>query len=508
MDKKYLENGFTLQSGKYRIEKVLGSGGFGITYLASHTGLGKNVAIKEFFMGDFCSRDTVSQSIIISTSGSKTTVEAYRAKFIKEARNLANIEHTNIVNVSDVFEENDSVYYVMKYLDGISLQDYVKQNGALPQDEAIRYINQIGNALAYMHLQNMCHFDVKPGNIMITREGIAVLIDFGISKKYDNTGNQTSTTPIGISKGYTPIEQYQGDLQTFSPTSDIYSLGATLYYMVTGEVPPEASDVNENGLPSMPDTISPQIRNTIKEAMLPRRGDRPQSIGEFIKLLNGNSVSNSSITPPPPSNFNNDDKTSINTPENISHNMGGGLPPLPKKNNYWVIPVVVLSICIIGIIGWGAYTGVNQEAVSVPHNATVSNDNSYPEYTESVSPSDENLTVTDTTAIYDDSQTMTKEEFIDNGVANLNKELPLSIGSDDIPLTLQNTIKEDSETMRLNFTIPYSSSDLSASDVDTYKNYVEQLINNMMKAESFRSDIYIHGVIYDDNNNIVCSVVK
>lgn len=131
------------------------------------------------------------------------------------------------------------------------------------------------------------HLDVKPSNILLRNNGEAVLIDFGISKRYDDTGNQTSSTPIGISKGYAPLEQYkQGGVKTFSPGTDIYSLGATLFYLLTSQQPPEASDVNDEGLPALPTKISPLIRKAIQGAMQPRCKDRPQNINEFLTLLN------------------------------------------------------------------------------------------------------------------------------------------------------------------------------------------------------------------------------
>ncbi len=210
---QHLQPNTTLQSGKYRIERVLGQGGFGITYLAVQTSLERNVAIKEFFMKDFCSRDNT-----LLTTGSTKIVEQCRKKFIKEARNLARLSHPNIIGVIDVFEENGTVYYVMPYLTGGSLEDYVKKNGSLSESESMKYIRQIASALKYMHEeQHICHYDVKPANILLDKKGNAVLIDFGISKNYDANGHETTTTPIGMSEGYAPIEQYQQNVEEFSP---------------------------------------------------------------------------------------------------------------------------------------------------------------------------------------------------------------------------------------------------------------------------------------------------
>ena len=280
-----LENGILLENGKYRIEKVIGRGGFGITYLGEQVSLGRKVAIKEFFMKDFCNRDRDTSSVYTATSGSVELVARFRAKFIKEANNLARFHHPNIVLVIDVFEENDTAYYVMEYHSGGSLADKVK-NGPLAEADAVKYIRQLADALAYIHSMQVMHLDVKPANILLDCIGNAVLIDFGLAKQYDDAGHQTSTTPVGLSHGYAPMEQYKnGGVSEFTPVSDIYSLGATLYKLVTGLTPPDANDVFDSGLPKLPASLSTGVRSAIEKAMQPRRVDRPQSISKFLALL-------------------------------------------------------------------------------------------------------------------------------------------------------------------------------------------------------------------------------
>ena len=157
----------------------------------------------------------------------------------------------------------------------------------LPENEAVSYINRVADALQYIHQKNINHLDVKPSNIMIRQDDYRViLIDFGLAKQYDTQGSQTSTTPVGISHGYAPMEQYkQGGVSTFSPQADIYALGATLYKLVTGKTPPQAMDVFSDGLPTLPSSISSSVANAIKKAMQPRKTDRPQSIAEFNLLI-------------------------------------------------------------------------------------------------------------------------------------------------------------------------------------------------------------------------------
>ena len=258
-----LQTNTTLQGGKYRIERVLGQGGFGITYLAVQTSLERNVAIKEFFMKDFCSRDNT-----MMTTGSAKIVEQCRKKFVKEARNLARLSHPNIIGVIDIFEENETVYYVMPYLTGGSLEDYVKKNGPLSESETMKYVRQIASALKYMHEeQNICHYDVKPANILLDNKGNAVLIDFGISKNYDANGHETTTTPIGMSEGYAPIEQYQQNVEEFSPVSDVYALGATLYFLLHGKRPVSAVHRASGTELLISEQLSREIRDIINISM-------------------------------------------------------------------------------------------------------------------------------------------------------------------------------------------------------------------------------------------------
>ena len=282
---QHLTTGSSLQGGKYRIERVLGQGGFGITYLATQMALGRKVAIKEFFMKEYCERDGSTSHVSLGTSGSRETVERFRTKFIKEAQTIAGLNHPHIIRIHDIFEENGTAYYVMEYWNNGSLADYIKDRGKLSEAEALHYVRQVADALGYIHERKMNHLDVKPGNILLDANKNAVLIDFGLSKRYDAEGNQTSTTPVGISHGYAPLEQYKkGGVGIFSPATDIYSLGATLYKLVTGQTPPEANDVMDEGLPALPNTVSPATVAVIEKAMQPSRKNRPQSIKVFLEM--------------------------------------------------------------------------------------------------------------------------------------------------------------------------------------------------------------------------------
>ena len=284
----HLPVGKILKNGEYKIEKVLGQGGFGITYLAEQTGLGRKVALKEFFMQEHCNRDADTAQVSVPSVGSKELVERFRQKFLKEARMIASFDNGNIIKIHYVFEENGTAYYVMEYLEGKSLKAMVEEDGALAESIAVKYIRQVADALREIHSHNLLHLDVKPANIMLNRKGQAVLIDFGISKHYDEGGHQTSSALIGTSEGYAPLEQYEaGALDSFTPATDIYALGATLFFLLTGTRPPKAGDIMNDGLPVLPQEISPAVRNAIDVAMQPRRKDRPQSIADFLALLGG-----------------------------------------------------------------------------------------------------------------------------------------------------------------------------------------------------------------------------
>ena len=285
-----LQPGSTLQNGKYEIQRVLGQGGFGVTYLALQQGLNRIVAIKEFFMENFCVRNADTHHVTIATEGSRELVERYRNKFLKEARNIAKLEHPNIVSIIDVFEENSTAYYVMKYAQNGSLDDKVKREGHLSEADATRYILKIANALRFVHQHKMTHLDVKPANILLSDNDEPWLIDFGLSKQYDTkTGEQTSSTPLGYSPGYAPIEQYMaGGAGTFSPESDIYSLGATFYKLLTGNTPPDASTVANNGIPVQElhaKKVSQRAISVIFQAMEPLCKDRLHDMDSFIQML-------------------------------------------------------------------------------------------------------------------------------------------------------------------------------------------------------------------------------
>ena len=196
-----------LQGGKYRIVRFISSGGFGNTYEAEHVLFCKRVAIKEFFVKDFCSRDERTAYVTIEITNKRDLVEKLKKKFIDEARSIFDLHHLGIVRVTDVFEENATAYYVMDYIDGRSLKEIVETEGALTESRALGYIRQVADALGYVHSHSRLHLDIKPGNIMIDGNDRAILIDFGASKQYDEVNGENTSTLIGQTPGYAPLEQ-------------------------------------------------------------------------------------------------------------------------------------------------------------------------------------------------------------------------------------------------------------------------------------------------------------
>lgn len=280
-----LKGDSVLQNSKYRIIRVLGQGGFGITYLAENTFFEKLVAIKEFFPKDFCGRDNTSH-LTLGTQNNADTVAKLKNRFLKEAQNIAKLDHPGIVKIHDIFEENNTAYYVMDYIEGENLNEMVKSNGPLSEAKAVEYIRKVGDALDYIHSCKMTHFDVKPANIVVRRsDDRPILIDFGLSKQYDASGDATSTLMQGVSQGYSPIELYNaGAITSFSPQTDVYSLGATLYFLLTGKVPPAASQVLEEGL-QFQASINGELKNAIESAMTISRSKRTQSVAKFLTAL-------------------------------------------------------------------------------------------------------------------------------------------------------------------------------------------------------------------------------
>jgi serine/threonine-protein kinase len=262
--------GKTLQGGKYTLEQELGRGGFGVTYKATHQYLGQPVVIK-----------TLNESLQLHSDFAR-----FQRRFQDEARALALCIHPNIVRVSDFFIEAGWPYMVMDYVPGPTLQAVVFPGKPLDEATAIYYIRQVGKALKVVHQKGLLHRDIKPENIIL-REGTqeVVLIDFGIAREF--TGDSTQTHTNLVSDGYAPIEQYLIK-EKRTPASDVYGLAATLYALLTAQVPTPAVIRDRQPMPA-PRELRPQVSASVNQAIV--RGMaiearyRPASVEQWLSLL-------------------------------------------------------------------------------------------------------------------------------------------------------------------------------------------------------------------------------
>lgn len=336
--------GSVLRSGKreYRVEAVLGKGGFGITYKVSameqvgQIPVRVEFAMKEFFM-DGCLRDASGK---VSTADTKGEAADGLKDFISEARRLNSLcgQCRNIVPVDEVFEANGTACYVMEFLDGGSLADYVKKHGALSVGAAKKILKPVADAVAFLHSNRITHLDIKPGNIMFRSNGEPVLIDFGLAKHYDRRGNATTTVrTLAYSAGFSPAEQYVG-LKQFSPQSDVYALAATFANMLTGKTPPEAIDL-EFSLNDWSVCLPEEVRPAEVHAMAYSRKDRTLSVCDFVKELYGNepSVVEKPVSQP----------AAEPTVESKTEVIGEGKKSTKK---WWIIAACVAVAAVVGIV--------------------------------------------------------------------------------------------------------------------------------------------------------------
>lgn len=286
------------QAYDYKITDVLGQGSFGITYRAKvemRGALGSldsnmYVAVKEFFMREVNGRKHTD--VTNGSTAGDGLFDNYRMKFEREALNLGKLRHPNIVRVLELFRANGTVYYAMEYIAGQSLDDAILQSpgGRLAPKKAVAMARQIGGALSFMHSKGMLHLDVKPGNVMVRGDGAAILIDFGLSKQYTAGGEPESSTKVGAgTPGYAPLEQASyRDGKGFPTMMDVYALGATLFKMLTGRRPPEASDLLNDGFPLhelRQCAVPASLALIVQKAMAPLKKDRYATIDALLSAL-------------------------------------------------------------------------------------------------------------------------------------------------------------------------------------------------------------------------------
>ena len=283
-----LQVGTKLQGGKFTVGRLLGQGGFGITYLGCDAILRRRVAIKEFFP-----HGCVRQGTTVHPTGAITTVEYHgaRQKFLEEARVLARFDHRGIVAVHSTFEENNTAYMVMDFVEGQTLLDVVTTRGPMSEKEAVNYIAQAADALDTIHKASFLHRDIKPENLMVTQDGRVFLVDFGTARAF--AFGETKQMTAMLTPGYAPLEQY-GQQARFGTFTDLYALGATCYHLLTGERPVQATDRAAGVELKSPRQLNHKVSQTVSDAVMwameMRADARPQSACNFVEGLTGQLV--------------------------------------------------------------------------------------------------------------------------------------------------------------------------------------------------------------------------
>ena len=272
---------------EYRFDKLLGVGGFGLTYLAMDQNLDLPVAIKEYLPADIALRDDDS-SIRPSSPENSETFQWGLTRFLDEARTLATFRHPNIVRVMRYFKANATAYMVMEFVHGAPLSEWIKTRRPLPQAALEKIILPLVEGLGVIHQSNYLHRDFKPGNIYIRQDGSPVLLDFGAARSTAGGGNLTAV----VSPGYAPVEQYS-ESSVQGPWTDLYAVGGVMYWMVTGNKPVDATARLRND-PQTPARVAGDrsiytgaFLANIDWALNPDERKRPQSSAEFLALLGG-----------------------------------------------------------------------------------------------------------------------------------------------------------------------------------------------------------------------------
>lgn len=278
---------YTVLEGKYMIGRTLGAGGCGITYLGYDLNLEMRIAIKEYYPVGFVSRDIQKSNTIISEEGDKGVFFSDgKKKYIQEARMLARFAGLrNIVSVRDYFEENNTCYIIMEYLDGETLKSYLtRKGGRISGDEMMRMLQPLLASLNEVHRQGLIHRDISPDNIMILRDGTLKLLDFGSAR--DMAGNAERSASVMLKPGYAPEEQYRmyGEQGTWT---DVYALCATIYRCLTGHTPVDALSRKERDTLIPPSRygvmLTPVQEAALLKGMAVNAEQRFKTIGEFYR---------------------------------------------------------------------------------------------------------------------------------------------------------------------------------------------------------------------------------
>ena len=277
----------TILHDRYMVGKVIGEGGFGITYVGRDTLLDMKVAVKEFYMNGFVNRNnTVSMLVQASVGTNAELFEKNKEKFIDEARVLARFaDEDGIVGIRDFFEENNTAYMIMDFLEGQTLRSYLEKNGKIPTDDVIRIMRPVMNSLQNVHDNNVIHRDISPDNIMMLKNGRVKLLDFGAAREISKTDIRSLS--VILKQGYAPEEQYRSKGNQ-GPWTDVYALCATMYRCIAGVTPDESMErMFKDNLESLCDVsaCAPSVSSVIMKGLAVRQEDRYRSVRELQQDL-------------------------------------------------------------------------------------------------------------------------------------------------------------------------------------------------------------------------------
>ena len=368
-----LKEGQTLQ--EYQIVRVLGAGGFGITYLAFDENLDKPVAIKEYLPNDLALRHDGTEVMAKSTEA-QDDFKWGLEQFLREARILAKFNHPNIIRINRFFEANGTGYIVMDYAEGQTLTEKIKETGTLSENQLKPLLLAISDGLKQAHSFGILHRDIKPGNIMLLDDGTPILIDFGSARQAIGVKSKSVTSIV--TPGYAPIEQYDTNGRQ-GPWTDIYALGAVAFVALVGERPPDATGrIRVDNMTPIAklrkNRASKAFLAAIDWALCPQEESRPQSIDNWVQALSGESIAKikkqfASSTAQKAVNID-DEKTVINKSgskpdqKNVNRWLEGDAKntptpmPAPAKTDsskYWIGGIVVVAGLVISfpyISGW------------------------------------------------------------------------------------------------------------------------------------------------------------
>lgn len=363
MDEKFplaLPNGSTL-AGQYIIEKTLGQGGFGITYKAVDHKTGEKVAIKEFFPDSMATRQGTT---VIPFTGERGESYAFGKEwFLKEAETLAQfIGVEGIVRIHTYFEENQTAYFVMDYVEGVSFDEYIKNSGGkVTYEVAESVLIRVIEALAVVHSKGIVHRDVTPDNIYITNDGQVKLLDFGAARY--SLGDKSRSLDVVLKHGFAPKEQYTRHGRQ-GPFTDIYTVGASFYFAITGKRPPDSIDrIEEDDLvppSSLGIPIPREKEDAILKAMSVQPGDRFKTMDEFKNALLGyvqtsNDGYYNQYAQPNNQQYNGQYNNQMYATEQTYQQQGDMYQTYTynnqpdKKSKKWLIPVIC-AVCVIAIV--------------------------------------------------------------------------------------------------------------------------------------------------------------